>query len=180
MTTSGLHFRKLPLVIQAFQMTKARRASNFDWPQWLHEAWQKPAHDEGALWPSKERDSDGNDPLRLGTMEGPLDIDWNDWIIKGVNGELYPCKPDIFRKSYEPMHFGAFPSPDRAMANGVMVVRGDDGSILMRIEIGPIGFSEKAQKENPDLVAAISALMKDYMTRSVAPELERQLKALLR
>lgn len=25
----------------------------------------------------------------------------NDWIIKGVNGELYPCKPDIFEKTYE-------------------------------------------------------------------------------
>jgi hypothetical protein len=25
----------------------------------------------------------------------------NDWIIKGVNGEFYPCKPDIFEKTYE-------------------------------------------------------------------------------
>ncbi len=28
-------------------------------------------------------------------------IDWDDWIIKGVKGELYPCKPDIFYMTYE-------------------------------------------------------------------------------
>jgi hypothetical protein len=35
------------------------------------------------------------------TLEGFLHISKNDFIIKGVNGEFYPCKPDIFEKSYE-------------------------------------------------------------------------------
>jgi hypothetical protein len=35
------------------------------------------------------------------TLEGKLKASPGDWIIKGINGELYPCKPDIFAKTYE-------------------------------------------------------------------------------
>ena len=35
------------------------------------------------------------------TLEGDMEATLNDWIIKGLNGEFYPCKPDIFEKSYE-------------------------------------------------------------------------------
>ena len=35
------------------------------------------------------------------TLEGEMRADKGDWIIRGVNGELYPCKPDIFEKTYE-------------------------------------------------------------------------------
>jgi hypothetical protein len=38
---------------------------------------------------------------RIRTLEGEMKADWGDWIIKGVNGEIYPCKPDIFEKTYE-------------------------------------------------------------------------------
>lgn len=37
----------------------------------------------------------------LGTLEGVMEAKPGDWIIKGVNGEFYPCKPDIFEKTYE-------------------------------------------------------------------------------
>jgi hypothetical protein len=36
------------------------------------------------------------------TLEGVMQASEGDWIIKGVNGEFYPCKPDIFQKTYEP------------------------------------------------------------------------------
>lgn len=36
------------------------------------------------------------------TLEGEMQVSQNDWIIRGVNGEFYPCKPDIFEKTYEP------------------------------------------------------------------------------
>lgn len=39
--------------------------------------------------------------LLIPTLEGTMTADVGDFIIKGVNGELYPCKPDIFAKSYE-------------------------------------------------------------------------------
>jgi len=35
------------------------------------------------------------------TLEGPFEVTPGDWIITGVNGEKYPCKPDIFEKTYE-------------------------------------------------------------------------------
>lgn len=40
--------------------------------------------------------------LIIATIEGPLRASPNDWIIKGVKGEFYPCKPDIFEATYEP------------------------------------------------------------------------------
>lgn len=35
------------------------------------------------------------------TLEGDMEASLGDYIIKGVNGEFYPCKPDIFEKTYE-------------------------------------------------------------------------------
>ena len=35
------------------------------------------------------------------SLEGAMRADHNDWIIKGVKGEFYPCKPDIFEMTYE-------------------------------------------------------------------------------
>jgi hypothetical protein len=39
--------------------------------------------------------------LEIETLEGVMKADINDFIIQGVNGEIYPCKPDIFRKTYD-------------------------------------------------------------------------------
>lgn len=35
------------------------------------------------------------------TLEGDIKADIGDWIITGIEGEQYPCKPDIFKKTYE-------------------------------------------------------------------------------
>lgn len=94
-------YRKKPVVIEAFQMTEDRRGDNRDWPEWLNLAWNK-GHDEpGAVFPRDFPDSDGTDELVIHTLEGMHLVSFNDYIIKGVNGELYPCKPDIFEKTYE-------------------------------------------------------------------------------
>ena len=39
--------------------------------------------------------------LIINTLEGDMTISNGDFVIKGVNGEFYPCKPDIFEKTYE-------------------------------------------------------------------------------
>lgn len=39
--------------------------------------------------------------ITIGTLEGNHTTNKGDWIIKGVKGEFYPCKPDIFKKTYE-------------------------------------------------------------------------------
>lgn len=83
-------FRKKPIVIDAVQF-------NGNTPQ--IEAFM------GSSVQSLKRLTDGNalvNGLIISTLEGDMRADLNDWIIKGVNGEYYPCKPDIFEKTYEP------------------------------------------------------------------------------
>ena len=87
-------YRKRPVIIDAFQMTESRRWDDQDWPAWLKLAWRKGEEEPGAMFPTK-------DGLALRTLEGPLSITWNDWIIRGVHGELCLCKPDIFAMTYE-------------------------------------------------------------------------------
>jgi len=41
--------------------------------------------------------------LIVETLEGPLKASPGDWIITGIRGEQYPCKPDVFEKTYEPV-----------------------------------------------------------------------------
>ena len=41
-----------------------------------------------------------NEGVIIKTLEGDMTASWGDIIIKGINGEFYPCKPDIFAKSY--------------------------------------------------------------------------------
>ena len=43
------------------------------------------------------------EPVVVETLEGDMQAQAGDWIIKGVKGELYPCKDDIFRQTYEPV-----------------------------------------------------------------------------
>ncbi len=46
----------------------------------------------------------GADNLIIETLEGDMRAEKGDWIIKGVKGEFYPCKPDIFEATYEPVN----------------------------------------------------------------------------
>jgi hypothetical protein len=64
-----------------------------------------------AIWPlnvegngcTLEANYEGPIPrLSIETLEGTMEADIGDWIIRGVKGELYPCKPDIFAATYEP------------------------------------------------------------------------------
>ena len=43
----------------------------------------------------------GFDHIIIHTLEGDMRADIGDWIIKGIKGEFYPCKPDIFEATYE-------------------------------------------------------------------------------
>ena len=96
-----MKFRKKPVVIEAFQMTRDARASNADWPNWLHEAWMIGPASVGGIYPKNYPDSDGTDSLVIRTLEGAMHVTFDDWIIQGVKGELYACKPDIFEATYE-------------------------------------------------------------------------------
>lgn len=73
-------FRKKPVVIQAEQYDRGR-----------------PAPDGVCM-----KTCGMAEPPHVHTLEGPLHVSHLDWIITGVKGEVYPCKPDIFEATYEP------------------------------------------------------------------------------
>lgn len=81
-------YRKKPVVIEARQFTGDNLSEFLQW----------------AVGMSKEN-ADGcatmRLPLVIPTLEGEMTADIGDWIICGVKGEFYPCKPDIFEASYE-------------------------------------------------------------------------------
>lgn len=85
-------FRKKPVVIDAFQLSMAAFNSVIDWPDWAQEACEA-----GII----EMHGPDGVAARIKTPEGTHDAAFDDWIIRGVKGELYPCKPDIFAATYE-------------------------------------------------------------------------------
>ena len=95
-----MKYRKKPVVIEAFQMTSERMQYPSVWPDWLHLAWDKGMDEDGALWAGSQGD------LYIATLEGDHFVTPDDWIIRGVKGELYPCKPDIFEMTYEAVEDG--------------------------------------------------------------------------
>ena len=92
-------YRKKPVVIEAFQMTKERRWDNSEWPEWLNFAWNMERDELGSFFCDPYPDD--NEDVFLRTLEGVHHITPGDFIIQGVQGELYPCKPDIFEQTYD-------------------------------------------------------------------------------
>ena len=106
-----MKYRKKPVVIEAFQFTK-KRAENcynecyIDVPDWFIVALKKIfRYEEGAVLIDKvETSPTDNTKTYIGTiktLEEDHTASVNDWIVKGVKGELYPVKPDIFKMTYE-------------------------------------------------------------------------------
>jgi hypothetical protein len=97
-----INFTKRPVTIQAFRLTKETRWNNVDWPQWAHEAWNKEGEGSLSCQPTPDNENKSTEHLFIGTLEGVMRVDIGDWIIRGIKGELYPCKPDIFIETYTP------------------------------------------------------------------------------
>ena len=93
-----MKYRKKPVEIEAFKFDGdlVDRVGCCYVPAWAHEALE-----DGALF----FDSiDGDSPpceLFIKTLEGVHHASVGDYIIRGVKGEIYPCKPDIFEMTYE-------------------------------------------------------------------------------
>lgn len=81
------YYRKKPVVIEAWRLPMSDRASRVfsGNPDIIFK------RENGVIVEALIR-----------TMEGVMTASNSDWIIRGVKGELYPCKPDIFAATYEP------------------------------------------------------------------------------
>lgn len=73
---------KKPIVVEAIQFTGRNSAD-------IHE-----------FCGDKVREPVGKDYLEIETLEGIMKAQPGDYVIKGVNGEFYPCKPGVFMKTY--------------------------------------------------------------------------------
>lgn len=82
-------FRKKPVVIDAMQLPPSDEPVSQELIDFLHSG-----RDDVTL-----RDCNGG--VAIYTPEGVMRGDPGDWIIRGVKGEIYPCKPDVFESTYE-------------------------------------------------------------------------------
>ena len=84
-------FRKKPVVIEAVQLGRS--------PQSLHEVLEFMGLPKDC---AEHDDSTDSHAIVIATLEGDMRARAGDWIIRGVQGEVYPCKADIFAATYEP------------------------------------------------------------------------------
>ena len=85
-------YKKKPVVIEAVEYTGK---NGFE-----IETWSQRAVIESPVLEPNEFNTTG-EYLQIQTLEGVMTADVGDYIIKGVKGEFYPCKPDIFKLTYE-------------------------------------------------------------------------------
>lgn len=96
-----MKYRKRPVVVDAIQWT-GDQVSVLSWVDSFMD-WGNSAAVMASCTPFYFHYEDGCPipDLRVRTLEGDMKCDIGDFIIRGVNGEFYPCKPDIFAKTYE-------------------------------------------------------------------------------
>ncbi|NFA59467.1 hypothetical protein K8O96_12085 [Clostridium sporogenes] len=89
-------YRKKPVEVEAFQYDGDLVNTE---EYYYIPGWAATAHIQRTLYFSEFEGKPGE--LFIKTLEGDHHVSVGDYIIQGVNGEIYPCKPDIFEKTYE-------------------------------------------------------------------------------
>lgn len=90
-------FRKKPVVIEAIKYTGENLREVLDFTG-KHPSWGKWFSDFDAYEAHVRAD---RGVFKIMTLEGTMEALPGDWVIRGVRGEHYPCKPDIFEATYE-------------------------------------------------------------------------------
>lgn len=166
-----MRFRKKPIVIEAVKYAgngnvEPRGAV----PPWMHNAFA-----DGTL-----RSTNGNDPLVVRTLEGDMTVAIGDWIIRGVKGEIYPCKPDIFSATYHPVEASDKIDLTDAVREAIVASReyDPDFSTLEQIQMLRESFRESqlaVRRLSEQLTATNSRLAK---VREFQPDLSKASSAL--
>lgn len=87
-------YRKRPVVIEAMQFTHDMAMGNAPLPAGVVMRARDSHPASNQLWGHKHV---------ITTLEGEMRVEVGDWVITGIAGEHYPCKPDIFAATYEPV-----------------------------------------------------------------------------
>ena len=106
-------YQKKPVVIEAMRFTEKDNAAYEEFIEWLarndipYVMWKSiervetddlPMPTKG--WTAKYLDG----TIHIITLEGLMKVNEGDYVIKGIEGEFYPCKPSIFEATYEALH----------------------------------------------------------------------------
>jgi len=86
-----MKYKKKPVVVEAVRFNGFTDPMFSERTDWLDEAFKN-----NTLFLREYKAK-----LAISTLEGPMEASEGDYIIKGVGGELYACKPDIFKETYE-------------------------------------------------------------------------------
>lgn len=86
------YWRKKPVVVEARQFTLADAENPTLIEKWCN------GRVRGTRLPANKRF------IQIDTLEGEMEGRVGDWIIRGIKGEFYPCKADIFNMTYEAVH----------------------------------------------------------------------------
>ena len=119
-----MRFRKKPVEIEAVQLRwdtwseMCEHAGVDGKPEGCYldmqgNASDVPVEPKGRPWETGEIGRMARIGMKIPTLEGLMVAREGDWVIRGVKGELYPCKPDIFEATYDQVHVPhcAFPHP---------------------------------------------------------------------
>lgn len=148
------NYVKKPVVVEAYQFDgNIRSIDNF------------PISEVGKFKVSSEN---GQYYLIIPTLEGDMKAVAGDWIIKGVNGEFYPCKPDIFEKSYDLVEKGIMETlpketgkkltvGEKAVGIGFNPSLDDDVYFAKKLAADQIDLLEKIHSDRTDGGAAMGS-----------------------
>lgn len=96
-----MQYRKKPVIIDAMQFETNNESGTKnmdDIVSWINESEEK---DRGIMVKAGPHAYHNGTDIFIPTLEGVMTAQCRDWIIKGIKGEFYPCKPDIFEATYE-------------------------------------------------------------------------------
>ena len=126
-----MNFRKKPVVIEAFQFDGSSTGAS------KIKQWMKTG-EIPQLGGISTRDLGAE--LNIDTMEGVMTASAGDWIIKGVEGEFYPCKPDIFDKTYDP-------EGSVEMNSDMLASMSFEEAIMYHLDMLSVGYDEVLVKD---------------------------------
>lgn len=132
-----MRFRKKPVEVEAVQFTGENG-------------------DEIVAWCSKNNKTVipveyfGRTCILIHTIEGEMNASPGDWIIRGIKGEFYPCKPDIFEMTYEPVTCKLCEGTGKTITEGLPYGNGKEIDCPMCEGSGVIGTYPNGKCEEPE------------------------------
>lgn len=116
-----MRVRKKPVEVEAERLTEENFVDISEWCNGL----------------VRYDDLNGDPTMNIYTLEGTMNAYVGDWIIKGVNGEFYPCKHDIFCKTYDVVSIEEEPAKPNIDIEVVSVKDEEDGSASIVFDMSP-------------------------------------------